>query len=32
MTVADVVFGQGKANGKREYSSTIVNKHVCILR
>ena len=28
MTVADVVFGQGKANGKREYSSTIVSMYV----
>ena len=28
MTVEDVVFGQGKANGKREYPSTIVNMYV----
>ena len=29
MAVADVVFGQGKANGKREYSSCI--HHVFIM-
>ena len=28
MTVVEFMFGQGYANGKREYSSTIVSMHI----